>query len=329
MFKGWLIKRDENGYGATFTALDEAQLPNEDVLIKVHHSSMNYKDGLALTGKAPIVRKFPMVPGIDLAGVVEESRSPDFKIGDEVILNGYGLGEQFWGGYAEYARVKPEWIIRRPERFSLAQCMAIGTAGYSAMLAVLALEQHGITSGSGDILVTGASGGVGGYSIALLAKLGYNVVAATGRLEETAYLKSLGAREVIDRAQFAGPGKALGRERWAGAIDNAGSHTLANICATMQSRGVVAACGMAQGIDLPATVAPFIVRGVTLVGIDSVTCPMAQRLVAWRRLSDDLNIEVLTTIAHRRPLAEALNTATEILSGRIRGRVVIDVAKAS
>lgn len=329
MFKAWLITNDEKGCKATFTTLDAADLPDEDVLIKVHHSSMNYKDGLALTGKAPVVRKFPMVPGIDLAGVVEQSRNPAFKRGDEVILNGYGLGEQFWGGYAEYARVKPEWIVHRPKRFSLAQCMAIGTAGYSAMLAVLALEQHGIKNGSGDILVTGASGGVGGFSIALLSKLGYNVIACTGRLEETDYLKELGASEVIDRAQFAGPGKALGKERWAGAIDNAGSHTLANVCATLQSRGVVAACGMAQGIDFPATVAPFIVRGVTLVGIDSVMCPMPQRLLAWQRLSEDLNIDVLSTIAHHRPLTDALNTATDILDGRIRGRVVIDVTKES
>jgi acrylyl-CoA reductase (NADPH) len=326
MFKAWLIT-NENGYKASFTDLDEAQLPNEDVLIKVHHSSMNYKDGLALTGKAPVVRKFPIVPGIDLAGVVEASRTPAFKRGDEVILNGYGLGEQFWGGYAEYARVKPEWIVHRPERFSLAQCMAIGTAGYSAMLAVLTLEQHGITGGSGDILVTGASGGVGGFSIALLSRLGYNVVASTGRLDETAYLKRLGASEVIDRAQFASPGKALGKERWAGAIDNVGSHTLANVCATVRSRGVVAACGMAQGIDFPATVAPFIVRGVTLVGIDSVMCPMPQRLLAWQRLSDDLDIEVLSMLAHHRPLADALNTATDILDARIRGRVILDVAR--
>jgi len=326
MFKAWLVTNDESGYKADFRELNEERLPDDDVTVRVSQSSMNYKDALALTGRAPVVRKFPMVPGIDLGGVVETSSNPAFKAGDEVILNGRGLGEDHWGGFSELACVKSEWLIHRPKAFTLAQCMALGTAGYSAMLAVLALEKNGLTPSSGQILVTGASGGVGGFSIALLSTLGYEVVASTGRLEETPYLKSLGATEVIDRAQFSGPGEALGKERWAGAIDNAGSHTLANVCSTLKSGGVVAACGMAQGIDFPASVAPFIVRGVTLAGIDSVTCPMTQRLAAWERLAIDMKPKYITMIAgQHRPLSEALNTAKDILGGRIRGRVIIDI----
>jgi acrylyl-CoA reductase (NADPH) len=325
MFKAWLVSNSGDQYTAALTELDESQLPIGDVTIRIANSALNYKDALALTGKAPVVRRFPMVPGVDLAGIVEQSSSAKFNPGDKVILNGWEIGEVHWGGLSEVARVKSEWLIKLPAPLTLSQAMAIGTAGYTAMLAIMALESFGLTPERGEVLLTGASGGVGGFAVNLLAKLGYDVVASTGRVQESAYLKSLGAKEVIDRAQFSGPGKALGKERWAGAIDSVGSHTLANVCATLKRGAAVASCGMAQGIDFPATVAPFIIRGVTLIGIDSVLCPMTERLIAWDRLVHTLDINKISEITHSRPLSEAMSTAEEILAGKIRGRVVLDV----
>jgi acrylyl-CoA reductase (NADPH) len=273
MFKGILIEKDEAGYRAALTDLEEAQLPEGDVTVQVSHSTLNYKDALAITGKGPVVRTFPMVPGIDLAGTVAHSTHPDYAAGDAVILNGWGVGETHWGGLAQKARVNGNWLVPLPAPFTPQQAMAIGTAGYTAMLCVLALERNGVTPAHGEILVTGAAGGVGSVATAVLTRLGYRVVAVSGRPAETGYLKQLGAVEVLDRATFATPGKPLGKERWAGAVDVVGSHTLANVCATTKYRGVVTACGLAGGMDFPATVAPFILRGVTLVGIDSVMCP--------------------------------------------------------
>lgn len=325
MFKGILIEKDDAGYRAAIKDIDEAQLPDGDVTVRVSHSTLNYKDGLAITGKGPVVRRFPMVPGIDLVGAVESSSHPDYKPGDQVVLNGWGVGEVHWGGLAQKARLKGDWLVPLPERFSPQQAMAIGTAGYTAMLCVLALERHGVTPAQGEILVTGAAGGVGSVAIAVLAKLGYTVVAVSGRTEEADYLKRLGASEVLGRAEFATPGKPLGKERWAGAVDVVGSHTLANVCATTKYRGVVTACGLAGGMDFPATVAPFILRGVTLAGIDSVMCPRADRLEAWRRLGSDLDISKLETISTEISLAEAIPAASKLINGEIRGRVIVDV----
>lgn len=325
MFKGILIEKDDAGYRAAIKDIDEAQLPDGDVTVRVSHSTLNYKDGLAITGKGPVVRRFPMVPGIDLVGSVESSSHADYKPGDQVVLNGWGVGEVHWGGLAQKARLKGDWLVPLPERFSPQQAMAIGTAGYTAMLCVLALERHGVTPAHGEILVTGAAGGVGSVAIAVLAKLGYTVVAVSGRTEEADYLKRLGASEVLGRAEFATPGKPLGKERWAGAVDVVGSHTLANVCATTKYRGVVTACGLAGGMDFPSTVAPFILRGVTLAGIDSVMCPRADRLEAWRRLGSDLDISKLETISTEISLAEAIPAASRLINGEIRGRVIVDV----
>jgi len=325
MFKGILIEKDDAGYRAAIKDIDEAQLPDGDVTVRVSHSTLNYKDGLAITGKGPVVRRFPMVPGIDLVGAVESSSHPDYKPGDQVVLNGWGVGEVHWGGLAQKARLKGDWLVPLPERFSPQQAMAIGTAGYTAMLCVLALERHGVTPAHGEILVTGAAGGVGSVAIAVLAKLGYTVVAVSGRTEESDYLKRLGASEVLGRAEFAAPGKPLGKERWAGAVDVVGSHTLANVCATTKYRGVVTACGLAGGMDFPATVAPFILRGVTLAGIDSVMCPRSERLEAWRRLGSDLDISKLETISTEISLADAIPAASKLINGEIRGRVIVDV----
>ncbi|SDU02195.1 acrylyl-CoA reductase (NADPH) [Geopseudomonas guangdongensis] len=325
MFRAILIDKDDTGYRASLQALDEAQLPAGDVRVRVSHSTLNYKDALAITGKGPVVRQFPMVPGIDLAGVVEESRHPDFKAGDAVLLNGWGVGEGHWGGLAEQARLNGDWLIPLPAGFSAAEAMALGTAGYTAMLAVLALERHGVTPERGEVLVTGANGGVGSVAIALLAKLGYRVAASTGRPEEAEYLKSLGAAEIVERASLSAPGRPLGRERWAGAIDSLGSHTLANVCASTRYGGCVAACGLAQGMDFPATVAPFILRGVTLAGIDSVMRPRADRLEAWSRLARDLDKRLLAPITRTIGLEEVIPTAGELLAGKVRGRVVVDV----
>ncbi|ENO88235.1 acrylyl-CoA reductase (NADPH) [Thauera linaloolentis] len=325
MFKGILIEKDEAGYRASVKDIDEAQLPEGNVTVRVSHSTINYKDGLAITGKGPVVRKFPMVPGIDLAGVVEDSSHPEYKAGDAVLLNGWGVGETHWGGLAQKARLNGDWLVPLPAAFSPQQAMAIGTAGYTAMLCVLALERHGVKPADGEILVTGAAGGVGSVAVAVLAKLGYAVVAMTGRTKDADYLKALGAKDVVDRADFSAPGKPLGRERWAGAVDVAGSHVLANVCATTKYRGVVTACGLAAGMDLPASVAPFILRGVTLAGVDSVMCPRADRLLAWQRLGSDLDIAKLGQISREVGLAEAIPLAESILKGEVRGRVVVDV----
>lgn len=325
MFKGILIDKDDTGYRATLAELDEAQLPAGEVTVKVDYSTLNYKDGLAITGKGPVVRSFPMVAGIDLAGTVEASDSPAFKAGDKVLLNGWGVGEAHWGGLAQKARLKADWLIPLPAGFTPRQAMAIGTAGYTAMLSVLALERNGVTPDKGQVLVTGANGGVGSFAIALLARLGYQVAASTGRPQEADYLKRLGASEIIDRASLAEPGRPLGKERWAGAIDSVGSHTLANVCAGIRYGGAVAACGLAQGMDFPASVAPFILRGVTLAGIDSVMRPKADRTEAWDRLARDLDLALLDAITREIGLGEAVLTAGELLEGRVRGRVVVDV----
>lgn len=325
MFKGILIEKDDAGYRASLKDIDEAQLPEGDVTVRVSHSTLNYKDGLAITGKGPVVRRFPMVPGIDLVGTVESSTHADYQPGDSVLLNGWGVGEGHWGGLAQKARLKGDWLVPLPKQFSPVQAMAIGTAGYTAMLCVLALERHGVKPEHGEIVVSGAAGGVGSVAIAVLAKLGYTVVAVSGRSEEVDYLKRLGASEVLNRADFSSPGKPLGKERWAGAVDVVGSQTLANICATTKYRGVVTACGLAGGMDFPATVAPFILRGVTLAGIDSVMCPRPDRLEAWRRLGIDLDVSKLEMISTEISLADAIPTAAKLINGEIRGRVIVDV----
>jgi acrylyl-CoA reductase (NADPH) len=327
MFRAILITKTDAGQSAQVTELDEGQLPDGDVTVRVEYSTINYKDGLAITGKGPVVRKFPMVPGIDLAGTVEASGDSEWKPGERVVLNGWGVGEAQWGGLAQKARVKGAWLVALPPPLTPRQAMAIGTAGYTAMLSVLALERHGVRPGDGPVLVTGASGGVGSVAVTLLAKLGHEVVASTGRPEEADYLRSLGAAEVIDRATLSAPGKPLGKERWAGAVDSVGSHTLANVCATTRYRGAVAACGLAQGMDFPGTVAPFILRGVTLYGIDSVMAPRPLRLEAWSRLARDLDPAKLETITREIPLAQAIPAASELLAGKIRGRLVVDVRR--
>jgi acrylyl-CoA reductase (NADPH) len=326
MFQGILINKDEQGYRATLQPIDEAQLPAGDVTVRVASSTLNYKDALAITGRSPVVRQFPMVPGIDLAGTIEHSEHPDWQVGDQVVLNGWGVGESHWGGLAERTRLKGDWLVPLPQAFTPAQAMAIGTAGYTAMLCVLALERHGVTPDRGEIVVTGAAGGVGSVAVALLAKLGYQVVAVTGRAHEADYLKQLGASEVLDRAVFSNPGKPLAKERWAGAVDTVGSHTLANVCAATRYRGVVTACGLAGGMDFPASVAPFILRGVTLAGIDSVMCPKVDRLVAWQRLATDLDLGKLGLMTQEIGLSEVVATAAKLLDGQVRGRVVVKVA---
>jgi acrylyl-CoA reductase (NADPH) len=325
MFKAIVISKSGDAQQCAVRDAETTELPEGDVTLKVDYSTVNYKDGLAITGKAPVVRKFPMVPGIDGAGTVTASSHAQFKAGDHVILNGWGVGESHWGCLAQEARLKGDWLITRPAQFTARQAMAIGTAGYTAMLCVLALEQHGVKPGDGEVLVTGAAGGVGSVAIALLAKLGYRVVASTGRQNEAEYLKSLGAAEIIDRATLAAPGKPLAKERWAGAVDTVGSHTLANICASMRYRGAVAACGLAGGMDFPSSVAPFILRGVTLAGIDSVMAPRALRIEAWNRLARDLDPARLDAITREIALAEAIPAAAEILAGKIRGRLVVNV----
>jgi len=325
MFQGILIEKDDQGYRSTVKGIDESILPEGDVTVNVSHSTLNYKDALAITGKGPVVRSFPMIPGIDLVGTVEHSDSDRFNVGDTVLLNGFGVGETHCGGLAQKARLKSEWLIPLPKAFSARQAMAIGTAGYTAMLCVMALEKNGITPDKGDILVTGANGGVGSFSIAILAKLGYKVVASTGRLEESDYLKKLGAAEIIDRNTLSEPGRPLGKERWAGAIDSAGSHTLANVCAGTQYGGVVAACGLAQGMDLPATVAPFILRGVTLAGIDSVMRPLEDRIEAWKRLALTLDPQVLEDISTNISLSDVVTVANDLIAGKVRGRVVVEI----
>ena len=325
MFKAIVIDKDDSGYRASLKDVDDSALPPGDVTVRVAYSTVNYKDGLALTGKAPVVRKFPLHAGIDFAGTVEASDDARFKVGDAVLLNGFGVGESHSGGLAQKARVKADWLLPLPAGLSARQAMAIGTAGYTAMLCVLALEKHLVLPGNGDVLVTGANGGVGSIAITLLAKLGHRVVASTGRLQEADFLKSLGAAEVIARDELSLPGKPLAKERWAGVVDSVGSHTLANACASTRYGGTVAACGLAQGMDLPGSVAPFILRGITLCGIDSVMAPMAQRTAAWARLARDLDLAKLESITREIALADAVQAGADILAGRIRGRVVVNV----
>ncbi len=323
-FKALLATKGEAGQHLAWQDLSPADLMDGDVTVAVSHSTINYKDGLALTGKAPVIRRWPMIPGIDFAGTVVESTHADFKPGDPVVLTGWGVGETHYGGYAALARLKGDWLIKRPPQLSAGQAMAIGTAGLTAMLAVLALERHGLSPGKGPVVVTGAAGGVGSVATILLAGLGYQVIASTGRIQETDYLKALGAAEILDRAQLAAPARPLGKERWAGGIDAVGSHTLANVLAMTQYGGTIAACGLAQGMDLATSVAPFILRGITLAGIDSVMAPTALRQEAWRRLARDLNTDKLAAISVTRPLAEVTELAPAILAGKIRGRVVLD-----
>ncbi|WP_077000775.1 MDR family oxidoreductase [Variovorax sp. KK3] len=323
-FKGIVVEKDAEGYRASVSELDDSRLPAGDVTVRVEYSTLNYKDGLAITGKGPVVRSFPMVPGIDFAGVVEQSEHADFKPGDRVVLNGWGVGETHWGGLAQRARVKGDWLIPLPQRFGAKDAMAIGTAGYTAMLCVLALERHGLKAGQGPVLVTGANGGVGSFAIALLAGLGHQVVASTGRPQESEYLRRLGAAEVIDRKELGEPGKPLQKERWVAAVDSVGSHTLANVCAQVRYGGAVAACGMAQGLDLPASVAPFILRGVALLGVDSVMRPKADRLAAWDRLAQDLRGPILEDIAAEISLDQAVDAAARLMRGEVRGRVIVN-----
>ncbi len=324
MFRAILVEKSESGQSVRVAELDESALPPGDVTVRVERSTVNYKDALAITGKAPVIRKFPMVPGIDGAGEVVASSHAGFRPGDRVLVNGFGVGEAHWGCLAGTARLDGNWLLPVPAAFTTTQAMAIGTAGYTAMLCVLALERHGVVAGKGEVLVTGAAGGVGSVAVALLAKLGHTVVASTGRAAEAPYLKSLGAAEVIDRATLSAPGKPLQKERWAGVVDSVGSHTLANACATTRYGGTVAACGLAGGMDLPATVAPFILRGVTLAGVDSVMAPMALRREAWQRLARDLDPVRLAGMTREVPLAEAIPVASDLLAGKVRGRVVVN-----
>jgi acrylyl-CoA reductase (NADPH) len=325
MFKAIVINKDDKGYRAELGQLEESALPAGDVRVQVQYSTLNYKDGLAITGKGPVVRSFPMVPGIDFAGEVLESTSPEFKVGDVVLLNGWGVGEGHWGGLAQQARVKADWLIPLPKGFTAKQALAIGTAGYTAMLCVMALQKHGVKPADGEVLVTGAAGGVGSFAIALLSKLGFTVVASSGRPQEAEYLRSLGATEVIDRSSLSEPGKPLARERWAAVVDSVGSHTLVNACAATKSEGAVAACGLAQGMDFPGTVAPFILRGVTLYGINSVTMPKAKRIAAYEQLSALVDLKTLDAISHEVSLGEAIEYADALMKGNVRGRVIVDV----
>jgi len=327
MFKAIMISKDEAGQQhVALSSIEPDQLPEGDVTVRVHCSTLNYKDALAITGKSPVVRKFPMVPGIDLAGVVEQSGHPDFQAGDAVVLNGWGVGEVHWGGLAEYARLSGDWLIPLEPAFTPEQAMSIGTAGYTAMLCVMALEKHGVTPEGGEVLVTGAAGGVGSVAVAILARLGFNVVAMTGRPDEAAYLQSLGASRIIERGDYSAPGKPLAKEQWAGAIDVAGGQILANVCAAMKYRGVVAACGLAAGMGFPATVAPFILRGVTLAGVDSVMCPRAERIEAWRRLARDLDPTLLSSMTQRVSLADVVPAAEELIAGQVRGRLIVPIS---
>jgi len=325
MFNAILIEKNDSQQEVKVTSLDNDALPEGDVLVRVDYSTINYKDALAITGASPVVRSFPMVPGIDLAGVVEQSDHPRWKAGDKVVLNGWGVGEGHWGGLAQYARLKGDWLVALPDAFNSRQAMIIGTAGYTASLCVDALVDHGVAPEAGEILVTGASGGVGSIAIALLKRAGYTVVASTGKLDESDYLKGLGASEIIDRAALSEKGKPMQRERWAGVVDVVGSHTLANACAQTRYRGAVAACGLAQGMDFPASVAPFILRGVTLYGIDSVMAPLEPRERAWSRLASDMDAQTLEAVASDISLAEAASVAGDVLAGKVKGRLVVDV----
>lgn len=324
-FPAIIIDRNENGQKAELRRIDAAALPPGDVLVRVEASTVNYKDGLVVSGAIPLIQSFPMVPGIDLAGVVEMSDHPDWRPGDRVVANGWGLGERHWGGYAGKCRLDGGWLIACPERFTSKQAMAIGTAGYTAMLCVLALERQGVRPDHGEILVTGASGGVGSIAISLLAARGYEVVAATGRLSEEPYLRHLGAVSLIDRSELAGSGAPLQKERWAGAIDTAGSHTLANICASLRYGGTVAATGIAQGTDFPATMYPLALRGITICGVDSVNAPVNLRQQAWKALAEELDLDLLASMTSEIPLTDVIEKAPTILSGQVRGRIVVEM----
>lgn len=326
MFKALVLERSEQHAPiCTVKELQENALPAGEVLVRVAYSTLNYKDSLAITGKAPVVRTWPMVPGIDFAGEVLESSDARYAPGDAVVLNGWGVGEKYWGGFAEKARVRADWLIPLPQGLTPEQTMAIGTAGYTAMLCVMALQDHGVEPEAGPVLVTGANGGVGSIAIALLARQGFDVQASTGRMQEAAHLRALGARTLVDRAELSGAGRPLQKERWAAAVDCVGSHTLANVCASMRYGGVVAACGLAQGMDFPATVAPFILRGVTLAGVDSVMAPYARRVTAWNRLARELPQDVLAGNTTRVALAAVPAAAARQMAGQVRGRVLIDV----
>jgi acrylyl-CoA reductase (NADPH) len=324
-FKAIRIDKADKGTTAALTQFDEAELMDGDVTVRIEWSTLNYKDGLALTGKAPVVRRFPMIAGVDFAGTVEQSSNPQWKAGDKVVCNGWGLGETHLGAYAEKARVKGDWLVRLPEGISARDAAAIGTAGYTAMLSVLALEKFGLTPQSGPVVVTGAAGGVGSVAIAVLSKLGYQVIASTGRASEADYLKRLGAAEIIDRNELSGPAKPLARERWAGGIDSVGSTTLANVLSMTKYHGAIAACGLAAGMDLPGSVAPFILRGVCLLGIDSVMCPIELRKAAWQRLASDLDHAKLADITHEIGLEEVIALGPKILAGQVRGRIVVKI----
>jgi acrylyl-CoA reductase (NADPH) len=324
-FKAVVIEKGEAGQSVSVRDFDEGDLMEGDVTVRVSHSTVNYKDGLALTGKAPVVRRFPMIPGIDLAGIVETSSHADFKPGDAVVLNGWGVGETHLGAYAERARLKGDWLIRLPAGLSPAQAMAIGTAGYTAMLSVMALERHGLTPDRGPAVVTGAAGGVGSVAVTLLARAGWHVIASTGRPQEADYLKGLGATEIIDRAELSSPARALGKERWAAGIDSVGSHTLANLLSMTKYGGAIAACGLAGGMDLPSSVAPFILRGVSLLGIDSVMAPKPLREEAWSRLARDLDPEKLTAMTTTVGLDQVVETGRRIIEGQVRGRTVVEI----
>jgi acrylyl-CoA reductase (NADPH) len=324
-FKAVRIDKAEKGTTAALTQFDEAELMEGDVTVRVEWSTLNYKDGLALTGKSPVVRRFPMIAGIDFAGTVESSTNPNWKPGDKVIGNGWGMGETHLGAYAEKVRVKGDWLVRLPDGMAARDAMAIGTAGYTAMLSVLALENHGLKPADGPVVVTGAAGGVGSVAIAVLSKLGWHVIASTGRTSEEGYLKGLGAAEIIDRNELSAPGKPLAKERWIGGVDSVGSTTLANLLASTKYRGAIAACGLAGGMDLPSSVAPFILRGVCLLGIDSVMCPIELRKQAWARLSTDLDAAKLSEITQEIDLDQVIEAGAKVLAGQVRGRIVVKI----
>ncbi|WP_024508226.1 MDR family oxidoreductase [Bradyrhizobium sp. ARR65] len=324
-FKAIRIDKADKGTTAALTQFDEAELMDGDVTVNVEWSTLNYKDGLAVTGKAPVVRRFPMIAGIDFAGTVAQSSHANWKPGDKVVCTGWGMGETHLGSYAEKARVKGDWLVRLPDGLSARDAMAIGTAGFTAMLAVLALEKHGLSPQAGPVVVTGAAGGVGSVATAVLAKLGYHVIASTGRMSEGDYLKALGAAEVIERNELSGPAKPLGKERWAGGVDSVGSTTLANLLSMTKYGGAIAACGLAGGMDLPSSVAPFILRGVCLLGIDSVMCPLALRKIAWERLARDLDRTKISEITHEIGLDQVIGMGPKILAGQVRGRIVVKI----
>jgi acrylyl-CoA reductase (NADPH) len=329
MFKALMLDKQDDRTVASIQSIDESRLASSvdggDVLVRVEFSTLNYKDGLAITGRVPVVRTWPMVPGIDFAGVVETSSHPDYQPGDRVVMNGWGAGETHWGGLAQKARVPGDHLIALPANITTRQAMAIGTAGYTAMLCAQALEKHGVDPKDGDVLVTGANGGVGSFAIAILAKRGFRVIASTGRPEEAERLRELGAADIVERATLSEPGKPLQKERWAAAVDCVGSHTLANVCASLRYGGAVAACGLAQGMDLPASVAPFILRGVALLGVDSVYVPRERRIAAWKAIADEVPVATIESVATAIALADAPNVAARLLRGEVKGRVIVDV----